>query len=112
MISSRDDLSFTGRDDCGRMINWAPVRVPEQRNQWNIEYQLGEAMIEEVRELCSIDEVAAYHAIKFAMNAPTWRVCGYGAESGFAAAVAALAVIGMRAMRSGAEPFDPVESEG
>ncbi|MCY1271092.1 hypothetical protein D9M68_361270 [compost metagenome] len=108
-IACRDDLSFTGRtaDDRGHMINWAPVRVPTQRDQWNIEFRLGEGMVEEVGELCSVDERAAYHSIRFAMTAPTWRVCGAGAESGFAAAVAALAVLGMRALRSGELPFDP-----
>ncbi len=107
-IKTRNDLSFTGREanDQGFIINWAPVRVPSQLNQWNIEHRIGEAMIEELRELHTNDERAAYDAIRFAVNASTWRVCSYGAESGFAAGIAALAVVGMRALKSGAEPYD------
>lgn len=108
-ITSRADLSFTGctAEEHPRFINWAPLRAPSQLNQWNIEYQLGAAMLEEVRTLHAADEGAAYEALAFAINDPNWKVCGHGAESGFAAALAALAVAGMRALQAGAKPFDP-----
>ena len=110
-IASRDDLSFTGRqaNESRHIINWAPVRVPTQINQWGIEYRLGEAMVEELRALHANDEWEAYNAIQFAFNSPTWKVCGAGAEMGFAAGIAALAVVGMRALQAGAAPFDPAE---
>lgn len=112
-ITSRDDLSFTGREanEHGHIINWAPVRVPSQRDQWNIEYRLGERMIAELQALHAHDECEAYNAIRFAFNSPTWKVTGAGAESGFAAGVAALAVMGMRALQAGAAPFDEKEAE-
>lgn len=108
-ITSRNDLSFTGRaaDGYGHIINWAPVRVPTQLNQWGIEYRLGEAMAAEVVSLHSANESEAYHAIQFALNAQSWKTGGAGAESGFAAAIAALAVVGMRALQAGDVQFVP-----
>ena len=112
-IACRDDLSFTGRtaDEYGHLINWAPARVPTQLNQWGIEYRLGEAMAAEVQALHSADEAAAYNAICFAISSLNWKVGGRGAESGFAAGVAALAVVGMRALQAGAAPFDASSAE-
>lgn len=106
-ITCRDDLSFTCRtaDERQILINWMPVRVSPQPNQWNLEYRLGEAMADEVRTLHAADEEAAFEAIQFAITSQTWSTRGYGAESGFAAAVAALAVVGMRALQAGAAPF-------
>ena len=110
-ITSRDDLSFTGREanERGHIINWAPVRVPSQRDQWNIEYRLGEQMVAELQVLQAHDECEAYYAIRFAFNSLSWKVGGYGAEDGFAAGIAALAVVGMRALQAGAAAFDPAE---
>lgn len=38
-IRRRDDLSFTRRDEMGRMINWEPPRAP---NSWHKAYGIGE----------------------------------------------------------------------
>ncbi|MFC0667967.1 hypothetical protein ACFSKY_09240 [Azotobacter chroococcum] len=108
-ITTRAGLSFTGytADEDPRFINWAPARVPPQPNQWNIEHRLGESLLEEVRTLHAVDEVEAFEAIQFALMSPYWKTGGAGAECGFATGLAALAVVGMRALRAGAEPFDP-----
>ncbi|WP_028240523.1 hypothetical protein [Stutzerimonas azotifigens] len=111
-ITSRNDLSFTGltADNPPRRINWAPVRVPLQRDQWNKEYDLGLGMAEEVRALHTANEMDAFLAIQLAFNDPAWKVTGAGAELGFAAGIAALAIVGMRALEQGAAPFDPEEA--
>jgi hypothetical protein len=106
-ISSREDLSFTGRtaNQHKHMINWAPARAQEQLDQWNINLEMGLALVGEVRALHQVNEDDAYHAIKFAMNDVNWKVGGSGVESGFAEGIAALAIAGMRALNAGADPF-------
>ncbi|MDS1310499.1 hypothetical protein [Marinobacter xiaoshiensis] len=107
-IASRDDLSFTRRDESEyrRLVNWAPQRVPVQNGQWNIEFEMGKAMAAEVCALQRVNEDDAYNSIRAAMNAPSWQIGGYGAESGFSDEIAALAIVGMRALNAGAEPFE------
>jgi hypothetical protein len=48
-IRSRDDLSFTRRDDDGRLWNWAPTIEPT--GNWYEDYQTGKQWFEEVVEL-------------------------------------------------------------
>lgn len=106
MISSRDDLSFTGRDDCGRMINW-PAGNPGSAGDW----AKGVAFMDvEIAQLASSDEAEAFEAIKAAIVDMGGHVTCL--ELGFADAVARAAMLGLRAMRNGATRFEPVESEG
>lgn len=110
---TRDDLSFTARIPCAdaseppRISNWAPAEVPYQKDQWSIGHAIGAKMIDELASLADVDEQEAFDAIRFAANAPTWRNCGHGVESGFSDGVAALAMIGLRYLSKGARPFDP-----
>lgn len=103
LIVCRDDLSFTLRDECGRLISW-PLNNPGVAADWD----KGMAYFDnEVACLAAHDETEAFHAIEFAIEGMAARVTCL--EIGFARQVAAAAVIGLRAMRQGVPPFAPVE---
>lgn len=108
---SRDDLSFTSRyrdpeyPDHPRICNWSPLVVPDQINQWGIGRNLGLKMMDELAKLASVSEQEAFDAIRFAFNCPDWRPSN-GTEFGFSEGVAALAMIGLRHIAQGGEPFD------
>ncbi|WP_421862510.1 hypothetical protein [Marinobacter adhaerens] len=107
-IHEREDLSFTGwifRDEFQVMDNWLPARLPPQVGQWALEYMTGKSMLEEVMALQGIDEAAAFEAMKFAASSPNWQTGGSGVESGFFDSIAALAIVGMRALARGEELY-------
>ncbi len=103
VIKSRDDLSFTTRDVEGRLINW-PRNNPGVAEDWD----KGIAFFDtEVSCLASHDETEAFNAIM-------WAIIGMGGrytnlELGFVDRVARAAALGLRAMREGATPFEPVD---
>ena len=102
-IKSRDDLSFTKRDDGGRLINW-----PLYNRGVPADWAKGIACFDgEVFELASHDETEAFHAIQFAIVGMGGRCTSL--ETGFIDRVARAAVIGLRALRDGAEPFAPTD---
>lgn len=104
-ILCRDDLSFTKRDDCGRMVNW-PQNNPGVAADW----EKGIAFFDsEIAELSANDERAAFHAIQFAvLSMGGHYTC---LEIGFAESIARAAILGLRAIRNGAERFEPKEPE-
>jgi len=105
-IMCRDDLSFTQRDEWGRMINW-PRNNPGVASNW----PKGASFLEsEIAELAAFNETEAFHAIEFTIIGMAARATCL--EIGFAEAVARVAVLGLRAMRNGAEHFEPVRDEG
>ncbi|SNB81590.1 hypothetical protein SAMN02745900_03878 [Pseudomonas sp. URIL14HWK12:I8] len=105
-ILCRDDLTFTKRDDCGRMVNW-PRNNPGVATDW----EKGIAFFDsEIAELSANDETAAYEAIRFAITGMGGRTTNL--ELGFADAVAKAAALGLRAMRNGAERFAPIDFDG
>lgn len=105
-ITCRDDLTFTSRDDCGRMVNW-PRNNPGVAADW----EKGIAFFDsEIVELSANDETAAYEAIRFAITGMGGRTSNL--ELGFADAVAKAAATGLRAMRNGAERFAPIDFDG
>lgn len=105
-ITCRDDLTFTSRDDCGRMVNW-PRNNPGVAADWG----KGIAFFDsEIAELSANDETAAYEAIRFAITDMGGRTTNL--EQGFADAVAKAAALGLRAMRSGTERFAPIDFDG
>lgn len=105
-ITCRDDLTFTSRDDCGRMVNW-PRNNPGVAADWG----KGIAFFDsEIAELSANDETAAYEAIRFAITDMGGRTTSL--ELGFADAVAKAAALGLRAMRNGAERFTPIDFDG
>ncbi|HEX4549916.1 hypothetical protein [Pseudomonas sp.] len=102
-IQTREDLSFTQRDPEGRLINW-PRNNPGVAEDWD----KGLAFFDtEVSCLASHDETEAFNAIM-------WAIIGMGGrytnlELGFVDRVARAAVLGLRAMREGVTPFEPVD---
>jgi len=105
-IVCRDDLTFTSRDDCGRMVNW-PRNNPGVAADW----EKGIAFFDsEIAELAANDETAAYEAIRFAIAGMGGRTTNL--ELGFADAVARAAALGLRVVRNGAERFTPKDFDG
>jgi hypothetical protein len=104
-IRSRDDLSFTSRDEHGRLINW-PRNNPGVNGDWEkgIDFLEGE-----IAALAAFDETEAFHAIEFAICGMAQRVTSL--EGGFAESIARAAVLGLRAMRNGAARFEPADDD-
>ncbi|MDI2594085.1 hypothetical protein POF45_22020 [Pseudomonas sp. 681] len=109
---TRDDLSFTARihneidPQYPRLVNWAPVEIPHQKDQWNIGRDMGLKMMDELARLADVDEPEAFNAIRFAPDSRNW-VGERGTESGFSEGIAALAIVGLRYLARGAQSFDP-----
>ena len=104
-IRSREHLSFTKRDPEGRLINW-PRNNPGVAADWQkgIEFFEGE-----VFELATHDETEAFNAIQFAIAGMGARTTNL--ELGFIERVALAAMVGLRALRDGAEPFAPTDTD-
>jgi hypothetical protein len=103
LIKTREDLSFTQRDSAGRMVNW-PRNNPGVAEDWD----KGIAFVDvEVCALASHDETEAFNAIWCALVGMGGRYTNL--EIGFVDRVARAAVLGLRVMREGATPFEPVD---
>lgn len=117
-IKSRDDLSFTKRNENGCLINWS---VPHDQNgDWHEGVVIGEGHFEEVIQLFEFSESSAYDAMRFALSgsldfrrggSTEFRNNGWGIETGFVQAIASAAIDGIRARKGGQEPFD-AKAEG
>lgn len=105
LIRTRDDLSFTLRDEQGGMINW-PRNNPGVAADWEKGIGFFES---EISALAAFDETEAFYAIEFAITGMAGRCTCL--EIGFAESVARAAVLGLRAMRSGEARFEPSEQE-
>lgn len=90
-VASRDDLSFTTRDDMGRMRNWVIHRAPN--SIWNHGVNVGHRLADEIRDLAHRNPKEAISAILFALTAVEWNG-RYGTEHGFAEAIAKAAIDG------------------
>ncbi|WP_085730382.1 MULTISPECIES: hypothetical protein [unclassified Pseudomonas] len=104
-IRSRDDLSFTVRDVEGRLVNW-PRNNPGVAADWQKGIDFFEC---EVRDLANHDETEAFNAIRFALVGMGGRTTNL--ELGFIERVALAAMVGIRALRDGAQPFTPAETD-
>ncbi|WP_432217482.1 hypothetical protein ACREYJ_21085 [Pseudomonas kribbensis] len=102
-IRSRDDLSFTVRDVEGRLVNW-PRNNPGVAADWQKGIDFFEC---EVRDLANHDETEAFNAIRFALVGMGGRTTNL--ELGFIERVALAAMVGLRALRDGAQLFTPAE---
>ncbi|AVR89032.1 Phage antirepressor protein [Thauera aromatica K172] len=117
-IRSRDDLSFTRRDEQGRLINWSVAHG--QDDDWGAAFAQGAAFFAEVAQLAEFDEAEACKAIQTALSGPAFDHAqqggfsgAWGQECGFAEAVARAAIAGLRALREGdVAPFEPHASRG
>lgn len=74
-IRSRDDLSFTRRDNMGRLINWFPP-IDEHGYDWYQAYAIGQAWFAEVAELASNNPEEAYYSLAYA----TKLMAGYARD--------------------------------
>lgn len=104
-IKTREDLSFTQRDPEGRPINW-PRNNPGVAADWQKGINFFDA---EVTTLAAHDETEAFHAIQFALIGMGGRSTML--EVGFIDRVAKAAIVGLRAMREGAEQFAPADND-
>ncbi|TGC24231.1 hypothetical protein CW310_22965 [Pseudomonas citronellolis] len=105
-----DELSFVDTYEdghCRRFDFWSPARVEPKIDQWNIDFAHGLTLVRELQMLQKGSERNAFLTLRNVFSSPNWRVCGHGVEDGFATGIAALAIIGMRALQAGATPFDP-----
>jgi hypothetical protein len=104
VILKRDDLSFTSRDKDDFILNWD---VPHDKNGcWHEGIEIGLQHFAEIAELANADECEAFCAMQFAVNFGNWRTGGWGIETGFAKGMAAAAIVGLRALKAGAVPYD------
>ena len=104
-IKTREDLSFTKRDPEGRLINW-PRNNPGVAADWQRGIDFFDV---EVATLAAQDETEAFHAIQFALIGMGGRSTML--EIGFIDRVAKAAIIGLRAMRDGADQFAPTDDD-
>jgi hypothetical protein len=98
--ATRDELSFTRRNEVGRLENW----VVDKSTDWNASVVRGGELFRECVELARADETAAFEAIKAALV--QWSG-GRGVEFGFSDELARAVLDGLRARRAGARPFTP-----
>ncbi len=103
-IHTREDLSFTCRDEKGCLVNWEVPHDPKAK--WGNGRLIGRRMFEEVEAMAATNELDSFHAMVFAMNSTNWNNCGAGIETGFSEAMAAAAILGIRTLLAGADRFD------
>ena len=88
-IRCRDDLSFTRRDDAGRMNNWAVMHF--SKDHWHISFGEGQAYFAQLQELAQHNRAEARLALQYALvdgAATNWPKGAWGQECGFAQALA------------------------
>ena len=100
-IKSRDDLTFTIRDENNGLINW---HVKHYAQYWENGIALGERFFNEVIELARANPEDAYHALTFVWD----RIfpATYGEHSGFMRSFARAAVAGILAHPEGLPVID------
>lgn len=106
----REDLTFTGRDNEGRLNNWVSAG---NTDSWDDRMDIGKQRFAEIVTLAESNEYAAWQAIRFALTSPAWCSAfpGRGEEVGFADELARAAMVGLRAMAEGWAPYDEKRSE-
>lgn len=105
VLAERDDLTFTERDEAGRLRNWCP---PGRTEDWYDGREAGKLLFAQVVALANEEEYQAFLAITSALGeASLWRPGG-SEEAGFVEALACYAMVGMRALSHDTEnPYDP-----
>ncbi|GBH28732.1 hypothetical protein [Burkholderia vietnamiensis] len=112
-IATRRDLSFTATDDSpGIRSNWNVSH--DMNGYWHDSVRVGRRYFAEIAELAAKDEEEAFDAVLYAIMAREWNHtpdgAGWGIEHGFSERLAAATILGLRAMRNGAAPYDPERS--
>ncbi|MDX8401874.1 MAG: hypothetical protein R8K47_04515, partial [Mariprofundaceae bacterium] len=96
---NRDALSFTARDEEGRLKNFAPR---ERQADWGAGFRMGENFAEEVANMVRSGNA---RLIEQARQSAAWGMGeilnprGFGEEAGFLDRIARYAIIGMRVAR-------------
>lgn len=75
-IRSREDLSFTRRDNMGRLINWFPPTNEQGGYDWYEAYAIGQAWFAEVVALANNNPEEAYYSLAYA----TKLMAGYARD--------------------------------
>ena len=101
-IESRDDLSFTRRDEEGCLVNWSPPPYNPKEN-WAVGIETGKGFFREIVELARNNPKEAEQAILHALAVSSefehgtgYSNRGRGIEYGFAQSMAKAAVYGIR----------------
>ena len=104
-ITSREDLPFTRHEPREGFVDWHLGR--RDPNALHAPAALrGQRFFVDVAHLAEADEFEAYSALRGALLGEHWDR-RFGEEDGFASALAATAVVGLRAQRAReALPFD------
>lgn len=102
-ITCRADLSFTQKDEQGRMLNWF---IPSRPGNWHEHYGIGQAWFDEIVELARVNPREAYDALRFAGPALTQYV-NWGHAEGFVEAFARYAIAAMVQGKPLQLPFAP-----
>ncbi|SFN69450.1 hypothetical protein SAMN05216386_1655 [Nitrosospira briensis] len=103
-IQGREDLSFAARDERDLLRMWHVPHDPKA--YWSDGVEIGRQHFSEVVALADVNEYQAFVTLELVFNEPGWRTHGWGIECGFSKAVAEAAIVGLRAIRAGATPYD------
>ncbi|SEG17274.1 hypothetical protein SAMN05216403_14114 [Nitrosospira multiformis ATCC 25196] len=103
-IRSRSDLSFAAPDEHDLLRIWRVPHDPE--GYWHEGVDIGLQYFAEIVALAEVDEYEACLALEYVFNDVGWKSTGWGIECGFSKALAAVAIVGLRALRAGATPYD------
>jgi len=108
-IKSRDELSFTIRGEHGGLINWN-IRH-DMEDYWSEHVEIGKRYFSEIVELAEHSERESFFGMLYAICSPTFRA-GWGEEHGFVEMMSRAAIIGLRAIRNGADTHINLEEPG
>jgi hypothetical protein len=108
-IKSRDELSFTIRGEHGGLINWNVKHDLE--DYWSEHVEIGKRYFSEIVELAEYSERDGLFGMLYAICSPTF-LAGWGEEHGFVEMMARAAIIGMRAIRNGADTHINLKEPG
>lgn len=111
MTMTRYDLPFIRprEDGPGIASHWDVPHDPE--GYWSNGLAIGRLFFAEVAKLAETNEIEAALSMKLAPNSGDgWNAHGWGIEEGFSEAMAAAAIVGLRAIRLGL--VTPISSKG
>lgn len=105
-IKTREDLSFTKRDEMGRLLNWF---VPNRSNNYAEHVRIGQEFFSEIVELAKHNPKEAFYALLFS-GKDMMRFGDSGHSMGFAEMWAGFAIMAiMNDMKIETIPFADIE---
>jgi hypothetical protein len=98
--TTRSSLSFIRWQEGGIDSHWNVPHDPT--GEWDKAVDQGRSLFAEVAKLAQANEAEALLALRLAANSGDgWKTGGWGIEQGFSAAMAEMAIVGLRATRLG-----------